>query len=199
MILHFYFNIIIHITAAAFYMNFRSLELLMEGSSCFSCKAKRTVAVHTVGSDLELKLHIMKSQYFNGVCSYFSSLRENVDTVLRCFRIHISGGTQLLNRAHHTVGFDSAKFTFLNTDAARCHLAVMTACHTSTVQNNRNLVSFFDIRSTSNDLDWCFLSNIYLTDDQLICIRMFLNLLNLSDHDFLQIGIHFCKSFHLGA
>ena len=72
----------------------------------------------------------------------------------------------------------------------------MSARNASAIQNNRYLVSFFYVRSTCNNLyDLC--SYIYLTDDQFICVRMFLNFLNLSYYDLIQISIQLCKTFYL--
>ena len=39
-------------------------------------------------------------------------------------------GTQLLDGAHHTVGLNAAEFALFDLDAARGHLAVMTASYT---------------------------------------------------------------------
>ena len=60
----------------------------------------------------------------------------------------------------------------------------MAACHFSSIQNNRNLIALFYIRCTGNDLDH-FRTDIDLTDDQLIRIRVFFDLLNLANYDFL--------------
>ena len=72
----------------------------------------------------------------------------------------------------------------------------MSARNTSAIQNNRYLVSFFYVWSTGNDL-YRLCSYIYLADDQFICVRMFLNFLNLSDYDLVQISIQLCKTFYL--
>ena len=72
----------------------------------------------------------------------------------------------------------------------------MSARNASAIQNNRYLVSFFYVRSTCNNL-YGLCSYIYLTDDQFICVRMFLNFLNLSYYDLIQISIQLCKTFYL--
>jgi len=71
----------------------------------------------------------------------------------------------------------------------------MSARNASAIQNNRYLVSFFYVRSTCNNL-YGLCSYIYLTDDQFICVRMFLNFLNLSYYDLIQISIQLCKTFY---
>ena len=71
----------------------------------------------------------------------------------------------------------------------------MTAGNTTAVQNNRYFISFFDVRSTCYDLN-SLCSDIHLTDDQFICIRMFFYFFNLSDHDLVQICIQFFEAFH---
>ena len=74
----------------------------------------------------------------------------------------------------------------------------MSSGYTTSVKNNRNLVSLFYVWSTSNDLDH-LRSDIHLADDQLICIRMFLDLVDLADHDLVKICIQLCKAFYLCA
>ena len=74
----------------------------------------------------------------------------------------------------------------------------MAACYTSAVQNNRNLVSFFYIWCTGYDLNG-LAADIYLADDQLISIRVLLDLLNLSDDDFVKVCVKLGKSLYLCA
>ena len=175
---------------------YRRAELLVKSSCCFSCNSKYTVTIYTVGCNLIFKYNVIQSQGFDRTLAYNSIFRENIDSVFRCFRIHFPCTSQFFDRTHHTAGFNSAEFTFLNFDSTRSFLSVMTACYTSAVKNNRNFISFFYVWSTCNDL-YRFCSNIYLTDNQFICIRMFLDLVDLSDHDLVQICIQFLEAFHL--
>ena len=73
----------------------------------------------------------------------------------------------------------------------------MSAGYTSSVQYNRNLCSLGHIRSAGYDLQQFILSDIYLTDHKLIRIRMTLDLLDLSDHDLVKVGIHLLISLTL--
>ena len=74
----------------------------------------------------------------------------------------------------------------------------MPACNFSAVQYNGHFIALFDIRSARNDLDR-FAADIYLTDDQLVGIRMLLYFLDLTDHDLFQISIQSFIGFHLGS
>ena len=179
------------------FYNWRA-EFLLESCCCLSCDSKNTVAVYTVGSDLILKYHIVKAKCFNSALTYNCVLRENIDAVFRCFRVHLSCASELLDRAHHTTGLNAAEFTFFDLDSTRSHFSVVAACNTSAVKNNRNFVSLFYIRSTCYDL-YALCSDIYLADDQFICIRMFLNLVDLADHDLVKICIQLCKALYLCA
>ena len=66
------------------------------------------------------------------------------------------------------------------------------------IKNNRNLISFFYIWSACYDLH-TLSSDIYLADNQLICIRMLLDLIDLADHDLIEICIQLCKALYLCA
>ena len=61
---------------------------------------------------------------------------------------HVTVRTKLFDGAHHTAAFHSAKFALLNLDSAS-HTAsrLVTACHTSAVQYNRNLFSLMYVVS----------------------------------------------------
>ena len=66
----------------------------------------------------------------------------------------------------------------------------MAACHMTTIQNNRHLIAFLYICSTGHDLYLtACLIDLYLTDHKLICIRMLLDLIDLSNDDLVQILI----------
>ena len=71
----------------------------------------------------------------------------------------------------------------------------MTACHAAAIQHNRNFLALFDIWRSGYDLHRLRLSNVYLTNDQFICIRMFFYFLNLSDHDVAKIFVKRFISF----
>ena len=64
----------------------------------------------------------------------------------------------------------------------------MSSGDTASVQNDRDLISLFHIRSAGHDL-YRLCPYIDLADDQLICIRMTLNLLDLTDHNVFQVPV----------
>ena len=176
--------------------NYRRAEFLIKSSCCFSCNPQYTIAVYTVGCDFIFKNNIIQTQCFDSTFTYNSIFRENIDSVFRCFRIHFFCASQFFDGTHHTIGINSAKFSFFYLNSTWSFLSVMSAGYTSAVKNNRNLISLFYIWSACNNL-YGFCSDIYLTDDQFICIGMFLDFLNLTDNDLIKICIQFLKAFHL--
>ena len=174
---------------------YRSYKFLIKSCCCFSGNAKYTITVYTIGCDLVFKNNIIQSQCFNCAFSYNCIFRENVDAVFRCFRIHFSCTSQFFDGAHHTTGFHTAEFAFFDFDAAWGLLSVMSAGYTSAIQNYRNFIPFFYIRSTGNDLH-SFAAYIYLADDQFVCIRVFFYFFNLTDNNIFKVSIQFFKAFY---
>ncbi len=70
----------------------------------------------------------------------------------------------------------------------------MSTGNTTAIQYNRNFCAFKYIRCTCYDLNG-LCSDIYLADNQLVCIWMWLDLYDLTNHDLIQIGIQFFISF----
>ena len=76
-----------------------------------------------------------------------SSLCKTPSSTLVDFGVVIpTRASQLFDGTHHTIGTDSAKFSFFDFNATRCFLSVMSTGNTSAVKNNRNLISLFYIR-----------------------------------------------------
>ena len=174
----------------------RRTEFLVKGSCCLSGNSQNSIAVHTVGCDLIFKDNIIQSKCLYCAFSYYCILWKNINSILRCIRVHLFGTSQFFNRTHHTIRIHTAEFTLFDLDSSRSFLAVMSACYPSAVQNNRNLISFFYIWGTGYDLN-CLCPYIYLADDQLICIRMFFNFFNLANDDFVQVCIQLFKALYL--
>ena len=130
----------------------------------------------------------MQTKKLDSVCTNLYVITEHVDTVFRCLRMHVTVRTQLLDGTHHAAGFHTAKFTFLNLDTTGCHFSVVISCYTATVKNYRNLLSHFYVGSSGNNL-YSLTTHIYLAYHQLICVRMGLDLFDLSNHDLVQIRI----------
>ena len=183
-----YFHIIIDIFVITGSCYNRRNKFFTESSCCFSCDPQYTVAIYTVGSDLIFNHRIVQSQCLDRTRTDRGVFRENIDSVFRSFRIHFSCGAKFFDGTHHTVGIHTTQFSGFDLDSARSFLTVVSTCNSSSRKNNRNFVSFFYIWSAGNDLCY-FIAYIYLADDQFICIRMFFDLFDLSDHDIFQIGI----------
>ena len=197
-ILYSYFHVVMSVFAVSLYLYYRRNKLLVKSSRRLSGNADDAVAVYTVGRNLIFKNHIIQSQSVDGAFPYYCVFRENINSVFRSFRIKLSGGTQLFNGAHHSVGVYPSELACLNRNAPGSLLSVVASCNSSSFQNYRNLISFFYIWRSCNDLDR-LCSDIYLADDQFICIRVFFNFLDLSDNDLIQVSIQFLIAFHLGS
>ncbi len=138
----------------------------------------------------------MKPQRLYGIGTDLHMILENINSIFRSFRIHISVGSQLFYRTHHAVRRYPPQFTGLDRDAFfRQRTAVMAACDFTAIQYHRYLIPFFYIRRTGHNLDHLG-TDIHLAHDQLIRIRMSLDLLDLTDHYLLQIVIPSAVSFH---
>ncbi len=197
-IFHCNLYIIMSILAISCCLNYRRNKFLSESSGSFPGDSQHTIAVHTIRSYLILKNHIVQPQRFYSALAYHSILRENVNSIFRRLRVHLTGRAKLFNRAHHTAGLDASKFSLFNPDTAGRHLSVMAAGHTSAVQHHRNLVALFHIRRSRHDLHR-LCSHIYLADDQFVRVRMPLNRKNLANHDFFQICVHLLIALYLRA
>src|SRR5699024_11458647 len=66
-------------------------------------------AVHAVGCDLILKDRIVQAQSLYRALSHDRVFRENIDAVLRRFRVHLTAGAQLFDGAHHACALHSAE------------------------------------------------------------------------------------------
>ena len=74
----------------------------------------------------------------------------------------------------------------------------MASCHLAAVQYHRYLVAHMHIGGTRHNLNG-FRSDIYLTDNQFIRIRVLFYGQDLSHHNFLEILVKLFVSFHLGS
>ena len=72
----------------------------------------------------------------------------------------------------------------------------MPACHLTAVQNHRDFVPLLDIGRTGHNL-YDFRTDIDLTHNQFIRIRMPLDFVNLSYHNFLQVFVKPSVALHL--
>ena len=76
----------------------------------------------------------------------------------------------------------------------------MASCHAAAVQHHRHLFAYGflrDIGGACDNLHRLFRSHVDLANHQFICIRMALDLKNLSDNDFFQVLIQTCITFYL--
>ena len=74
----------------------------------------------------------------------------------------------------------------------------MPTCNASSVKNNGNFVAFLHVLGTCDDLN-CLCSDINLTDNELVCIGMLLDCLDLSYNDLLKVLIKWCVCFCFGS
>ena len=126
-------DIIVDILVISCLCNNLWYKFFFKGCCCFSCNAKNSKAVYTVGCDLIFYNGIIQSQYLDSIGSHLGILRENINAVFRCIREHIAVWTQFFDRTHHTVWFYATQFALLDLDAALGLFTVMTAGNTSAI------------------------------------------------------------------
>ena len=197
-IFYLYLDIIGGILVVSGLLYLRRTEFFMERRRRFSGDTDHAVTIDTVGSDFILDDRVVQAQCMDGAFPNDCIFRKYIDSILRSLRVKLSGASQFLDGTHHTVRLHAAQFSCLDAGSSLALIAVMISGNHSAVQNHRHLVSLFDIGRSGHDL-YRFGSNVYLAYDQLVRIRMLLNLFNLSDHDFFQmliqtlIILHFCS------
>ena len=127
-------------------------------------------------------------------------LGEDIDAVLGRQRITVAGLAQFLDRAHHAERLHAAQLTLLYLNAVLGERAsVVTAGDSAAVQHHGNFralgLADHDVRRTGNDLNG-LRSDIYLADHELIRVRVLLDLLDLPDHDLLEVLIQLLVILH---
>ena len=168
----------------------RHMEALAEGCGCLTRDTDHTVAVHTVRGDLILVDRVVQSEQGRCILADRRSLREDIETGLRCLRVELTAGAELLDGAHHTVGLHATQLTGMDLDAIlRKRTAVMSAGDLATVEYDRHHIADLHVRRTGDDLNELGRTDIHLTDDELRRIRMRLDGLDLSGDDLIEVLI----------
>ena len=194
---------------------------LSESHGRLSCNTEHAVAVNTVRGDLIVKVRIVKSQGFHRIGAKLQILclvlREDIDAVLRCLRIHVPCRTELLDAAHHTDRGKASHLAGLDLDAiCRHRAAVMAAGNSPAVQAGRNHIAYFQVLGARHDLNRIFCSplkavgfcgvialigraDVDRADPQTVRIRVMLDRIHAADHDLLAVVVESCPSLHLGS
>ena len=133
---------------------------------------------------------IVETEQGRRILADCGALREDIKTGLRCLRIELTAGAELLDRAHHTVGLYATQLTSMDLDAIlRKRTAVMSAGDLTTVEHDRYHIADLHVRRTGHDLNELGRTDIDLADDELRRIRMRLDGLDLSGHDLIEVLI----------
>ena len=133
---------------------------------------------------------VVQSEQRRRILTDCRPLREDVETRLRCLRIELTAGAELLDGAHHTVGLYATQLTSMDLDAIlRKRTAVMSASDLTTVEHDRHHIADLHVRRTGDDLDKLGRTDIDLADDELRRIRMRLDGLDLSGDDLIEVLI----------
>ena len=102
-IFHCDFHIVRSLLIISSLNNLRRTKFLIESRSRLPRNSQRTITVYSIRSDFIFKNHIPKPQCFDGIFAYLRVFRENVDSILRSLRIHVTRAAQLFDGAHHAV------------------------------------------------------------------------------------------------
>ena len=91
------------------HLNRRHTQLPASQRGDFPCNADHTEAVRTVGRQLKLEHHIVKAEHPCRRNPHRRIGRQNVDAVHLFIRQSLDIHRELPRRAHHSVGYDTAK------------------------------------------------------------------------------------------
>ena len=183
-------EVIVDILCIARLLLCRHMEALAEGCGCLTGDTDHTVAVHTVRGDLILVDRVIETEQGRCILADRRSLREDIETGLRCLRVELTAGAELLDGAHHTVGLYATELAGMDLDAIlRKRTAVMSAGDLATVEYDRHHIADLHVRRTGDDLNELGRTDIHLTDDELRRIRMRLDGLDLSGDDLIEVLI----------
>ena len=89
-ILNGYFDIICCILIISCWCDNRWIERFIKCSCCLSCNTYNTEAIYTVRCDLIFYNNIVQSKLFDRTLSHNCIIVEDIDSVFRSFRIHLS-------------------------------------------------------------------------------------------------------------
>ena len=89
-ILNSYFDVICCIFVISCRCNHRWMKLFVKCSCSFSCNTYYTEAVYTVGRYFVFYNNIVQSKLFDRTLSHNCIIVEDIDSVFRSFRIHLS-------------------------------------------------------------------------------------------------------------
>ncbi len=96
---------------------------------------------------------VVETQKCGSILSHRGSLREDIEAGLRCLRVKLTAAAQLLDGAHHAVGFDAAKLAGLDGYAVLGQgTAVMAAGYLAAVQNHGNHIANLHVVGAGDDL-----------------------------------------------
>ena len=107
-IFHSNLYIVMSVFAVSLYLNYRRNEFFIKSCRSLSCNTDNTVAVHSVGSNLIFKDHVVQSQSVDSAFSHYCVFRENINSIFRSFGIKLSGRAKLFNGAHHSIGLHAS-------------------------------------------------------------------------------------------
>ena len=129
----------------------------------------------------------MQSQQLDSVLAYRRIRGQYIQPVIGRVRIEELAGAQLLYGAHHALALHAAELALMYPDAVLGERpAVMTSGYSASVQHDTDLVAFFHIGGSGDDLD-SLLTHIYLTDDELVRIGVLFDTEDLTRHYLREV------------
>ena len=187
---HFHGQLIVDVAADALDNRLVQLELALKGSGGLACQTDYAEAVRTVGSDFEVGHVFIQTNQSLDVHTDRCAFRHEQQAIRIAVRDFIQGQTQFLVRAHHTVGRYAAQLALGNLYAAR---------QVRLVQSNRNNTADLCVRSTGDNLNRLILAHVYLTDNQMVRVRMRYVGQNFACNYIFNFIAEINDFFHLGT
>ena len=158
------------------------------GCSSFSCQTGNRQAVRTVGSDFKFYRRIIQTNGFVNILSNLTIFLNEENAICNGIWEIMNRQAQFTERAEHTVAFYATQLALFDFHAVR---------QFCTAEGNRNDVASLDVWCTGYNLNRLFLSNIDLTNDQMVRVFVRNNRKQLSDDNIFDFAALFGGNFYL--
>ena len=188
LVLDFHLQCVLNVAVNALEGRLFQVQRNVIGCSSFSCQTGNRQAVRTVGSDFKFYRCIIQTDGFVNILSNLTIFLNEENAVCNGIREIMNRQAQFAERAEHAVAFHATQLTLFDFHTVR---------QFCTAEGNRNDVASLDVWCTGYNLNRLFLSNIDLTNDQMVRVFVRNNRKQLSDDNIFNFAALFGGNFYL--
>ena len=170
--------------------DFRIVRLVARKHCCFTHESDNAKAIGAVSGELEFQHDIIEAQHIFGGYTDRRIGRQDVNAVLFFFRQLGKVHLEFFSGAKHTIRRQAAQLALLDMQA----IGQMCTNH-----RHRHNLAFGHILSTRDDLNEFRLTDIHLTNLQMVGIRMSFELFDTARHHFIETFVRADNIFHGNA